>query len=712
MTLNVDAPEMLNISRKGSAYSYIELQPGENTVKFNPLTDNSLIIKARNYNGMIYKVEADGVEIPLTSNSSGMSCEAPIKEGSVVNVTYKYPPLDCVVKVELPEGVGTDIFRSVYTTKDDQRDDLLADTEYYLDVATYINFEINTDNYKLEGLTFNGKNLYEEWTTTYRLPITEAENTVSIAAHRYADITAKLVISDPSQVKVYKGYSYNYDEITDLQAGENTISVPEKTAGISIKAADGAYISSITDNEGNSYSEDSLIKFATDGSSVITVESGVFSTDPAEISINVPEGVDLSDVVCAVLVDSKRVELDGNKFTGLPGKYFSLIFNSYDYDVTSADITVEGGNTSSLMSSYGGISGATIFGNSVIDLVVTKKPQTITFNVSIDNPEAVTVYRNYSTWNPTVSWTVALKAGDNTLNWAADDYYNRITIVANDGYALESVLNVDEDFEMDPTSFQPSDGMNIAIKTSKIERDSKAVIFLADYEDLEYNWGSFSFLNAMGGAIAPFTAGYSDGYALFEFSSTAENPFQVTAEGDAWSGVSIIDSPVYVNDQPVSNEGYYGGFKASLELKDGDVVKAFFLTEPARCKVSFKAPSEEVCVVKRDILTPVDLTSEIEVFEGTRFDIVPLADNEVNVLVNGELLTDQDGVYSFVVNSDSEVAIDKSPTGVSAIDGDAEFRCDVFNAQGIRVLRNADSDMIKRLPAGIYIFAGKKIVVK
>ena len=62
------------------------------------------------------------------------------------------------------------------------------------------------------------------------------------------------------------------------------------------------------------------------------------------------------------------------------------------------------------------------------------------------------------------------------------------------------------------------------------------------------------------------------------------------------------------------------------------------------------------------------------------------------------------------VGTYTEVA--KTPTGVEAIDVTPDTIVDVYNLQGVRVLRDAKVMDIINLPAGIYVAGGRKYVVR
>lgn len=77
--------------------------------------------------------------------------------------------------------------------------------------------------------------------------------------------------------------------------------------------------------------------------------------------------------------------------------------------------------------------------------------------------------------------------------------------------------------------------------------------------------------------------------------------------------------------------------------------------------------------------------------------------------------TDRYAVTALFVNGNESAPQYINADGSSDIfdiEAAAALRADVYNLQGIRVRRNADIDALRSLPAGIYVVAGRKLMVK
>jgi hypothetical protein len=88
--------------------------------------------------------------------------------------------------------------------------------------------------------------------------------------------------------------------------------------------------------------------------------------------------------------------------------------------------------------------------------------------------------------------------------------------------------------------------------------------------------------------------------------------------------------------------------------------------------------------------------------------------NGCAVIINGQTIeAGEDGSYSFEVTEDTTVKIaSKATDAVSAIAINNNVNNNVYNLQGVAVLRNASAEQIATLPAGLYIINGKKVVKK
>lgn len=74
---------------------------------------------------------------------------------------------------------------------------------------------------------------------------------------------------------------------------------------------------------------------------------------------------------------------------------------------------------------------------------------------------------------------------------------------------------------------------------------------------------------------------------------------------------------------------------------------------------------------------------------------------------------DADGVYNITLDASKKIIVRKNRTsGIESVSVNKELPVDVYSVSGVAVLRNATEAQIKALPAGIYIVAGRKVVVK
>ena len=138
--------------------------------------------------------------------------------------------------------------------------------------------------------------------------------------------------------------------------------------------------------------------------------------------------------------------------------------------------------------------------------------------------------------------------------------------------------------------------------------------------------------------------------------------------------------------------------------------------EPTTYNVTFDVANDaasEVTVTADRITTISNFTETLGAFGGTEIKIAANdADTQITVKVNNEPLTiGEDGAYTFNVAANSNVSVVLGNDGISTIEADAATG-NVYNTQGVMVLKAADAQSVNSLPAGIYIMNGKKIVVK
>ena len=118
--------------------------------------------------------------------------------------------------------------------------------------------------------------------------------------------------------------------------------------------------------------------------------------------------------------------------------------------------------------------------------------------------------------------------------------------------------------------------------------------------------------------------------------------------------------------------------------------------------------------IRKDILAAVNPETTVKAVGKTSFAISAANDIPgLSVMVGNNAITpDQDGKFVFDIDADATVNISASSSGIESIADGADTTVNVYNLQGILVLKNADPDAIRALPAGIYIAGGKKITVR
>lgn len=315
---------------------------------------------------------------------------------------------------------------------------------------------------------------------------------------------------------------------------------------------------------------------------------------------------------------------------------------------------------------------------------------TVNATLNVSDPEQIIVYRGYSYNNDVLTLTgtenaIQVSENNTTISWkAADGCYIESVKVNGDTYTSDNV--------------SVTEGMVIDIVTKAIVMDKTAVIWIDDRSKAD-NYFAFE-TQTREQLGTDFTSGYNQ----IKFYS-GYVPFQLSF----YSSGELVNK-VYVNDV-LQSPRYEGGTSYELDLADLDVVKVFLAEESVSCTVNFNVEEELDPQVVRDVIREVtDLAQPLSCFAGTQIDINK-ATQAFDVKVNDETLSPlaDTGNYRFIVTEpQTEVVISKKDsTGISNIDAENVVAAPVYNLQGIKV-----SDTLEGLPAGIYIKAGKKVMVK
>ena len=232
--------------------SEITLVDGVNTIAFIPSTES----KAESPFGLrgestLYAVKINGVEQTASYGSYYLN----VTDGDSVTILANFPDVDVPVQFIAGDEKSAGFITEVEVDYEPVTN--WADANFSVKLGSTVKFYYNTTDYSKDSIFVNGEKIYS-YSTSYSFTVTtETAHTVKYYAHKYATYDITINIDDPSHITLYKGYSYDNQEITGLVAGFNTVSLSENTNGISFKAASGCWVVSFTDAEGNDYTNTS-----------------------------------------------------------------------------------------------------------------------------------------------------------------------------------------------------------------------------------------------------------------------------------------------------------------------------------------------------------------------------------------------------------------------------------------------------------------------
>ncbi|MDE6378011.1 MAG: T9SS type A sorting domain-containing protein, partial [Duncaniella sp.] len=216
-----------------------------------------------------------------------------------------------------------------------------------------------------------------------------------------------------------------------------------------------------------------------------------------------------------------------------------------------------------------------------------------------------------------------------------------------------------------------------------------------------------------------------EGYQEIMFSD-GDLPLAVKAQDE-----SEVPLTVYVNGEVIAYDET-DGYAFPEQLAENPVVKIYTESQPSiSVEYEINAPAYEV-VITHDRHTVVDNTKRHSVLPGTEISFrlnprsVPkfytlsrAAAEGPAVTVNDDDLTpDANGVYTLKVTrehatSGIHIAVnqgDNVPTGIDEVLGD-KTAVDIYDLNGRTVMKGATREEIDRLPAGVYIVGGRKVLL-
>ena len=237
-TVNVDNASKVRVSRYES-HTSVALQNGENTVKWIPNTEKTLVITNANYgDAPIYKVTVDGNDVTPSSGQYFVTLTA----GCVVDIKADYPNVSYPVKFNFSNEEAKGVISKVMADGVEVKN--YNDADFKLKAGTKLSLTFDQSNYALDAFKVNGTavTIYGNYECYVK------DNLVfDIQAHKYATIKAVLTVDNAANITAYEGQSYNNKLIT-LQNGSNNIELGEKNNLIQIKPNSGCKVESIKVN--------------------------------------------------------------------------------------------------------------------------------------------------------------------------------------------------------------------------------------------------------------------------------------------------------------------------------------------------------------------------------------------------------------------------------------------------------------------------------
>lgn len=506
-----------------------------------------------------------------------------------------------------------------------------------------------------------------------------------LASTRTASCTIN--IDDASKVSV----SYYTGSRVELANGENTIAFnPNSETPLQISHAnygETLYSVKLNGEEQSGYYGRYEV-YVADGD-VLDIKAD-FPDEPSVISFSYGENEAEVLGCVSVSVDGVAVEdFDGKSLTVKLGQTVTITGDTDKYNYNYA-INVDGESVY-----FSGEYSFTVTKTEYEIVINATKYATFNVSLTVDNPENIVAYAGNS------NDALSLVAGEECVVELSGNS-NYINIKPASGCFITSIKVNGEEYgssydSYGTTIYNLAENDKIVVVSGKVERNYSAIVWVDDFSAAVYG-------NSFYGSYDRSSVSVNTGYNTFEFGDM-DNPFYLGFYGSP----AMV---VYQNDELVE-ASYPGATSYYMTFADQDVVKVFLATaDPQTYGVTFSVEGNlpEVTCVK-DLIVAVDAWQDgFSTLQGTQVDLA--TDVEMEVSVNGSKVEAVDGKYSFVVNGDTEVVIAAESSAIDNVEVDAVKDNNVYNLQGILVVKNATIEQIDALPSGLYIINGKKVAVK
>ncbi len=382
-------------------------------------------------------------------------------------------------------------------------------------------------------------------------------------------------------------------------------------------------------------------------------------------------------------------------------------FNGQSLVVKLGDVLTINGNTASYKFNAVKINGEAInfYGSHTFavmknsDIYIDARPYgNISASIIINNPELISIMGNGETLNLIAGTnTIQLPENNANITWNVDPMAVLNSVRVNDNEPLPSYQS----------NYALSAGDVIAFDVVAKVFDQEAIVWIDNVAGKACS--TYFEMSSPSDRSVHFTL--ENGYNILNYYQ-AMNPFAIS-----WSGYSeenpeiSLTGKVYLND--ILQQSPYGDTSTyySIDIANGDVLKLFMDSDPIMCNVTFDLADGIEANVVKDVITAVENPAAgFNCFAGTQ---VVVAGKDLAVSVNGTAIESEKNeegaeTYTFIVN-DPTTAVTVAAAGGSGVASiAAEADTAVYNMQGVKVGNKAD---LKTLTPGLYIVAGKKVVI-